>query len=47
MLLSTDEPRFGGFDRIVLGQKYVPDPDGWTQFYLPSRTGVVLRITVE
>lgn len=47
MLLSTDEPRFGGFDRIVLGQKYVPDPEGWTQFYLPSRTGVVLRITAE
>ena len=47
VLLSTDEARFGGQDRVSTTQIYTAQrqPDGRTGFfvYLPSRTAVVLK----
>ncbi len=47
VVLSTDESRFGGFDRISDTQKYVVHSleDGAMGFeiYLPSRTAIVLK----
>ena len=48
--MSTDEARFGGFDRISKEYVYTAAkyPDGFSklQIYLPARTGLCLRRTV-
>jgi 1,4-alpha-glucan branching enzyme len=43
LILSSDEPRFGGFDRVQLPQIFVADTEGWLRLYLPNRTALVLR----
>ena len=47
VVLTTDEERFGGFDRISKTYIYHAKPtgDGWAEFqiFLPARSGVVLR----
>ncbi|KAF8332770.1 glycoside hydrolase superfamily [Cantharellus anzutake] len=48
VVLSSDEKRFGGFDRIDLNGKYLTTPLGWNnrknflQVYIPLRTCLVL-----
>ena len=47
VVFSTDENRFGGWDRIDLNARYCasPHPDGKNklQIYLPARTALVLK----
>jgi 1,4-alpha-glucan branching enzyme len=50
LLLDSDEKRFGGFDRIMPGQRYFTFPRRTgsemmhvANFYLPSRTAIVLE----
>ena len=47
VVLTTDESRFGGFDRISKTYVYNAEQreDGWAEFeiFLPARSGVVLR----
>lgn len=43
LVLSTDEPRFGGFDRVKQPLTFTVADDGWMKLYLPSRTGLVLK----
>ena len=47
VIFSTDEARFGGWDRIALGAKYKttvhPDGNDKLQIYLPARTALVLK----
>lgn len=47
VLLSSDDPQFGGYDRIAVDQVYTAyqHPDGRVGFYLylPPRTAVVLK----
>ena len=49
VVMSTDEGRFGGFDRIPRRRYEAIDVDGKTGFrmYLPSRTAVVLQLTTD
>ncbi len=50
-VLSTDSPRFGGYDNIdesvehltVHDPLYSPDGIEWLKLYLPSRTAIVLK----
>ncbi|KAL7413681.1 family 13 glycoside hydrolase [Mrakia frigida] len=49
VLLSSDEKRFGGFDRIALDTKHFTTPmewngrANWLQVYIPTRTAVILQ----
>ena len=47
VIFSTDEGRFGGWDRIAVGAKYRahihPDGNAKLQIYLPARTALVLK----
>jgi 1,4-alpha-glucan branching enzyme len=43
LALSSDEARFGGFDRVTLPQTFTVGDDGWLKLYLPNRTGLVLK----
>jgi hypothetical protein len=47
VVLSTDTPAFGGFDRVDTNVRYktVTTPHGWIGFqcYLPSRSAIVLK----
>jgi 1,4-alpha-glucan branching enzyme len=47
VILSTDEGRFGGWDRVSKETRYraTVQPDGQTrlQIYLPARTALVLK----
>ena len=46
LALSTDEPRFGGWDRVSPALSYTADEgDGqfWLKTYLPARTGMVFE----
>ena len=44
---STDESRFGGWDRIAMDTRYRasvhPDGQAKLQIYLPARTALVLK----
>jgi 1,4-alpha-glucan branching enzyme len=40
LILSTDEARFGGYDRVPLGQMN-ENTSGWLQLYLPTRVGMI------
>ncbi|KZT12730.1 glycoside hydrolase family 13 protein [Laetiporus sulphureus 93-53] len=48
VILTSDEPRFGGFGNVQLGGQYLTTPLGWNgrrnwvQVYIPTRTCVVL-----
>ncbi|TFK43739.1 glycoside hydrolase family 13 protein [Crucibulum laeve] len=48
IVLSSDEPKFGGFDNIKLDGKFFTTPmewngrKNWLQVYIPSRTCIVL-----
>ncbi|KZW04008.1 glycoside hydrolase [Exidia glandulosa HHB12029] len=48
VVLSSDEKRFGGYDRIALDAEYFTTPlewngrRNWTQVYIPTRTAMVL-----
>ena len=52
-MLSTDEPRFGGYGNIdmdvehltVHDELYAPAGVEWLKLYLPPRTAMVLRLT--
>ncbi len=50
MLLSSDDPRYGGHGRLEIGQEHLTQPQKGTRakthflsIYLPSRTGMVLQ----
>ncbi len=43
LILCSDEPRFGGFDRVPLPQHFATDEAGWLRLYLPNRSALVLR----
>ena len=43
LVLSSDESRFGGFDRVQLPQTFATDTEGWLRLYLPNRVALVLR----
>ncbi|MBL9117498.1 MAG: alpha amylase C-terminal domain-containing protein [Verrucomicrobiaceae bacterium] len=43
LVMSSDEPKFGGFARVPIPQRYECDAEGWLRVYLPSRTAIVLR----
>ena len=47
VIFSSDEGRFGGWDRIAVGAKYRaqihPDGNAKLQIYLPARTALVLK----
>ncbi|CDZ98664.1 glycoside hydrolase family 13 protein [Phaffia rhodozyma] len=51
VVLSSDEKRFGGFDRIALDTKHFTTPmewnnrKNWLQVYAPSRTAMILAKT--
>ena len=42
VVLSTDSPRFGGFDRVDSSISYVTDERSELSVYLPARTALVL-----
>lgn len=48
VVLSSDENRFGGHDRVALDSEYFTTPmewnnrKNWTQIYIPTRTALVL-----
>ncbi len=44
LILSSDDPKFGGHDRVQRPQTYHTDKDGWLRLYLPNRTALVLRV---
>ncbi|KAJ3741505.1 glycoside hydrolase family 13 protein [Lentinula detonsa] len=50
VILTTDEPRFGGFNNATPGGKYFTTPMEWNgrknflQVYIPSRTALVLAL---
>ncbi|GBU07499.1 1,4-alpha-glucan branching enzyme [Bacteroidales bacterium] len=51
LALSSDDPAFGGFDRVNVGLEYsaIADPlyekeeKGWLRLYLPARTALVFK----
>ena len=44
IMLSTDDPKFGGFNRIDTSLTYPASSDGLSlKLYLPARTAIVLR----
>ena len=47
VVLTTDDARFGGFDRVDTNARYKTQvtPDGWIGFkcYLPNRCAIVLK----
>jgi len=47
VVLTTDDARFGGFDRVDTNVRYKTQvtPDGWIGFkcYLPNRCAIVLK----
>lgn len=43
VILSSDDPRFGGFGRVDTGLAYTAHPDLQLPLYLPARTALVLR----
>ena len=47
VIFSTDEERFGGWDRISMDTRYSasihPDGNAKIQIYLPARTALVLK----
>ncbi|KAF5393004.1 hypothetical protein D9757_001315 [Collybiopsis confluens] len=50
VVLTTDEPRFGGFNNVKSGGQYLTTPFEWNgrknflQVYIPSRTALVLAL---
>lgn len=48
IVLNTDNPEYGGFDRIDAGLTYPsmqgPGTKPWLKLYLPSRTAIVLNV---
>ncbi len=43
LILSTDESRFGGQNRVDASPTYEATPDGWLKVYIPQRLGLVFH----